>query len=152
MNIREVAVKDSRVWIFFYGTFMDPAVLTAQGVSSTEVIPARLSGYELHIRPRANLIPADRSVVYGSIARLTNDEIAKLYQDLEVRFGLKYLPEAVLAETLDGALRPALCYIAPHMDDSPPDRQYLKQMVEAVRAIGLPDWYASHVESFSPRD
>ncbi|MCU1265867.1 MAG: hypothetical protein JWM21_2185 [Acidobacteria bacterium] len=140
-------VKENRVWIFFYGTYMDPSVLTANDINSPEVIPARISGYQLCIRPRVNLIPTERSFVYGSIAKLTHDEISKLYGGLEQRFNLKYLPEAVLAQTLDGNLRPALCYIAPHMEESLPSSEYVRQMAAAVRAIGLPEWYATQVES-----
>ena len=126
---------------------MDRGVLAEQGINSPAVIPARLSGYELSIRPRVNVTPVDRSSVYGSIAQLTHDEIAKLYTSLEQRFNLIYLPEAVLAETLDGNFRPALCYIAPHMDDSAPDSEYISQMAAAARAAGLPEWYAVYLES-----
>jgi hypothetical protein len=55
----------------------------------------------------------------------------------------------VLAETLDGALRPALCYLAPEMSDAPADPTYVRQLAECVRALGLPEWYALRVESFS---
>jgi hypothetical protein len=140
-------MTESRAWIFFYGTFMDPAVLNAQGIECNEVIPAKLSAYELRLRPRANLIANDGAVVYGSIAKLKHDDIAKLYQDLDDRFGLKYLPEAVLPETLSGTYKPALCYICSHMEDSAPDPAYLSQMVAAIRAVGLPEWYAEHVKS-----
>jgi len=136
-----------RAWVFFYGTFMDPAVLLAHGIDCDKVIPAKLSGYELRLRPRGNLVVNDRAVVYGSVAQITHQDIATLYRGLDERFGLKYLPEAVLAETLDGSFRPALCYIVPHMEDSSPDPEYVKQMVAAVRAIGLPHWYAEFVQS-----
>ena len=140
---------ERRVRIFFYGTFMDRKVLAEHGINSPEVVPARLSGYELSIRPRVNLTRLDRSCVYGSIAAATHDEIGKLYADLEKTFALKYLPEAVLAETLDGALLPALCYVASHMEPSAPDPDYVKQLAECVRGLGLPEWYAVYVESFS---
>jgi hypothetical protein len=140
-------VEEKRVRIFFYGTFMDASVLKGQGINSPAVIPARISGYELYMRPRVNLIRADRSFVYGSIAQLTHDEITKLYAGLEERFNLKYLPEAVLAETLDGNFRPVLCYIAPQMEESPPDSEYIRQMGAAARAAGLPEWYAVYLES-----
>ena len=138
---------DTRTWIFFYGTFMDPAVLNAQGIDCKEVIAARLSGYELRLRPRGNLVANDRAVVYGSIAKLKHDDITRLYQSLEDRWRLRYLPQAVLVETLYGTYKPALCYIVPHMEDSAPDSAYVTQMVSAIRAIGLPEWYAEHVKS-----
>jgi hypothetical protein len=140
-------LNEKRVWIFFYGTFMDASVLKEQGINSPRVIPARLSGYQIYIRPRVNLVPADRSFVYGSLAQLTHDEITELYAGLKQRFNLKYFPEAVLAETLDGNFRPALCYVAPRMDESPPDPEYIHQMGAAARAAALPEWYAVYLES-----
>jgi Gamma-glutamyl cyclotransferase, AIG2-like len=140
-------MSDGRTWIFFYGTFMDPAVLREQGIDCNEVIPAKLSGHELRLRPRGNLIANDRTAVYGSIAKLKHNEIAQLYRNLDERWGLKYLPEAVLVETLDGAFKPVLVYIVPHMDDSPPDPAYVSQMVAAAKAIGLPEWYAEFLQS-----
>lgn len=139
-----------RVWIFFYGTFMHPSVLAEYGVTPTEVAPAKLSGFELYVRPRVNLTRADRSCVYGALAAVTHEDIAKLYSDIEERFGLRYFPEPVLAESLDGTLRPALCYITPHMSDSPADRDYINQLAGCVRAMNLPEWYAVYVESFGP--
>jgi hypothetical protein len=78
---------------------------------------------------------------------MTHADLTTIYSSLEKNFGLKYLPEAVLASTLDGALRPALCYIAPTMIDAAPDPAFLKQLAQCVRTMGLPDWYAAHVES-----
>ena len=129
---------------------MNPSVLAEHGVTPTEVVPARLSGFCLNIRPRVNLARTDRSSVYGALAAVTHDDLAKIYSNLEEVFGLKYLPEPVLAEALDGTLRPALCYIAPHMSEAPAEREYIKQLAECVRAMGHPDWYALHVESFGP--
>ncbi|HEX8068789.1 MAG TPA: gamma-glutamylcyclotransferase family protein [Pyrinomonadaceae bacterium] len=138
-----------RVWVFFYGTVMHRDVLEAEfGVTPAEVVPARVAGFELRVRARANLVRAERACVYGALAAITHDEIARLYASIEETFGLKYLPEPVLAETLDGAYRPALCYVVPHMEDAPAEPGYVKQLAGCVRALGLPEWYAAHVESF----
>ena len=61
---------------------------------------------------------------------------------------MKYLSELVLAEALDGTVRPALCYIAPRMDDAPATSDYVGQLAEAVRAAGLREWYREFVASF----
>jgi hypothetical protein len=127
---------------------MHPDVLAEYGVTATEVVPARLSGFELYIRPRANLVRADRSSVYGTLVAVTHEDLTQLYSTLEERIGLKYLPEAVLAETLDGTFRPALCYITPQMSDGLADQDYINQLARCVRAMGLPQWYALYVESF----
>lgn len=129
---------------------MSPGVLIEHGVTPGRTVPARLNGFELHIRPRGNLTRSDRWCAYGVITEVTHEDLARLYSDLEERFGLKYLPEPVLAEALDGTVRPALCYIAPHMDDAPATSDYVGQLAEAVRAAGLPEWYAELVESFGP--
>ncbi|MBV9959958.1 MAG: gamma-glutamylcyclotransferase [Acidobacteria bacterium] len=142
-------MSEKRVWVFFYGTFMSPAVLAAEGISVPCVVPARLNGFELTMRSRVNLRRAERSCVYGSLAALTHDELAGLYSKLEQNFKLRYLPEAVVAETLDEALRPALCYIAPQMDEQPPEPEYVQQLAAAVRELGLPEWYASRIESLA---
>jgi Gamma-glutamyl cyclotransferase, AIG2-like len=137
-----------RVWVFFYGTFMHPDVLAEFGVAPAAVVPARLGGFELSIRPRVNLERAERSCVYGALASVTHEEIARLYEHIEQSFGLKYFPEPLLVEALDGACRPALCYIARHMEEAPAEQGYVEQLAGCVRSLGLPEWYAAHVESF----
>ncbi len=137
-----------RVWVFFYGTFMHPDALGEFGVTPARVLPAKLAGFELRVRPRVDIIQADRSCVYGALASITHEEIDRLYVHIEESFGLKYFPDAVLAETLDGAHRPALCYFSHHMDDAPAEQGYVTQLAGCVRSLGLPEWYAAHVESF----
>ena len=140
----------TRVWVFFYGTFMSPGVLNEYGVTPGRIVPARLNGFDLSIRPRGNLVRSDRSCAYGVIAEVTHEDLGRLYLDLEERFGLKYLPEPVLAEALDGTVRPVLCYIAPHMEDGQATSEYVGQLAEAVRSANLPEWYAEFIESFGP--
>jgi hypothetical protein len=140
----------TRVWVFFYGTFMSPGVLNEYGVTPGRIVPARLNGFELSIRPRGNLVRSDRSCAYGVIAEVTHEDLDRLYSDLETRLGLKYLPEPVLAEALDGTVRPVLCYIAPHMEDGQATSEYVGQLAEAVRSANLPEWYAEFIESFGP--
>jgi hypothetical protein len=138
-----------RVWVFFYGTVMHPDVLAGEfDITPAEVVPARLGGFELRVRGRVNLVRSERSYAYGALASITYPEIDRLYAYIEENFGLKYLPEPVLAETLDGVYRLALCYIVPHMEDAPANPAYVTQLAGCVRALGLPEWYAAHVESF----
>ena len=147
-----MSFTQGRVWVFFYGTFMHPRVLAEHGVWAAEVVPARLGGFELHVGPRVNLARDERACVYGALAAVTHDDLTKLYTHLEERHGIKYLPEPVLAETLDGALRPALCYIAPRTGEGRPAREYVEQLAECVRELGLPEWYAARVESLGRED
>jgi hypothetical protein len=142
-------LTEKRVRVFFYGTFMDQSVLAELGIDSPAVVPARLNGYQLYIRPRVNLKHVDNSCVYGSIAEVTHAAIGRLYTELENSFGVKYLPEAVLAETLDGAWQPVFCYIAGFMKEGAPAPDYIKQLAGCVRRLGLPEWYAAYIESLS---
>lgn len=139
-----------RIRVFFYGTFMSPEVLAKHGVAAREVLPAKVSNFEIYIRPRVNLAPSDGSSVYGAVAGVTHDELDKIYSGLEKSFGLKYLPEAVLAETLGGtcAVEAVLCYIAPQMAPGPAAPGYVKELAACVRALNLPESYAVHIESF----
>ena len=138
-----------QVWVFFYGTIMNPAVMKDFGVIAGQVSPAQLAGFRLTIRPRPNLLRSERSSVFGSLMTVTHENLTSIYSGLEKNFGIKYLPEAVFAATLDGALRPALCYIVPHMLDAPADPSFVKQLAQCVRTMGLPEWYASYVESLA---
>jgi hypothetical protein len=137
------------VWVFFYGTIMDPAVMKDFGVTAGEVEPAQLAGFELSIRPRPNIAPAQRSTVFGSLMTVTHQDLTTIYSGLEKHFGIKYLPEAIFAANRAGALRPALCYRVAHMPDSPADTKFVIQLAQCVRTMGHPDWYAEYVESFA---
>jgi Gamma-glutamyl cyclotransferase, AIG2-like len=146
-----MATEQTRVWVFFYGTIMNPIVMKDFGVIVDEVFPAKLPGFDITVRPRPNLIRSERGSVFGSIINVTHEDLIRIYSGLEKNFGIKYLPEAVLAVTLDGALRPALCYIVPDMADAAPDPGFLKQLAQSVRTMGHPEWYAKHVETQGTR-
>ena len=140
-------MKENVVWIFFYGTFMSAAVLAEHGVQAQTVVPARLNGFKLTIRPRVNLTRNETACVYGSVAAVTPEGIAALYAQLEVQFGLKYLPQAVIAETRDSMLCPALCYIAPFMQDQAAADDYLQELADCARELGHPASYVAYIES-----
>jgi hypothetical protein len=139
----------SRVWVFFYGTFMSADVLAKHSVFPRQVVAAKLPGFELSVRPRVNLTRSDRSCAYGALALVTHSELESIYAELKQQFGLIYNPEAVLAETLEGMLRPALCYLVAAMTPGRADPGYVCELAVCVRALGLPEWYARHVESFA---
>jgi hypothetical protein len=143
-----MTISGPAIWVFFYGTIMNPAVMKDFGVTATDMSPAKLTGFDLVIRPRPNLIRSERAVVFGSLMEVTHGDLSSIYSGLEKNFGIKYVPEAVLATTRNGLFRPALCYTVPHMRDSAPEPEFVKQLSQCVRTMGHPDWYAAHVESF----
>ncbi len=137
-----------RVWVFFYGTFMSADVLRDHGVFPKEVVPAKLAGHALSICPRVNLTKANTATAYGALALVTQSELGGIYSGLAHDFGLVYKPETVHAETMNGESCPALCYIAQVMAPGPADEDYVRELAACVRAHGLPESYARHVESF----
>jgi hypothetical protein len=142
-----VTAAQTRVWVFFYGTIMDPVVMKQFGVIPTDVLPAKVYGFDITVRPRPTLVRSDRSTVFGSITSVTHQDLTTIYSGLEKHFNVIYRPDAVLAVTPDGAMRPVLCYIAEKMTAAPPDPKFLQQLAECVRTMGHPEWYAAHIEA-----
>jgi cation transport regulator ChaC len=139
---------EPEVWVFFYGSYMNFAVL-----KEVELVPARwevarLGGFDIRIRPRANLVRSESRCVYGIVATATHAQLARLYAHAREVLGETYLPEAVLVETLDGRWRPALCYICPEMEPRPAEPAYVERIAEPARAYGFPSWYVERIESF----
>ena len=137
-----------KVVTFFYGSYINPAVLRKVDLVPDRVEVARLSGFDIEIRPIANLVPSDQHTVYGILATATHAELGHLYDHARDMLGGVYLPQAVLAYTLSGQAEPALCYIAPNLTPGPASPEYVGLIVEAARTYGFPPWYITRLESF----
>jgi hypothetical protein len=108
---------------------------------------ARLNGFDIRIRPRANLVRSESHCVYGIVATATHAQLARLYAHAKDVLGETYLPEAVLVETLDNKWRPALCYICPEMQPRSAESAYVDRIAGPARAYGFPAWYVARIES-----
>ena len=140
-----------KVWVFFYGSYMNPDVLREVDIEPGKLEPARLSGFDIVIAPRANLLRSDQYVVYGVCAQATHEELDRLYAHARNVLGEVYLPELVIAELLDASLRAALCYICPEMSPRPADREYVDRILAPAERFGFPLWYVERIRSFKPR-
>jgi hypothetical protein len=139
-----------QVWTFFYGSYINFDVLKEVDLVPQEWEVARLAGFDIRIEPRANLVRCDAGTVYGILATATHDELTRLYTaHAHGVLGEVYLPEAVLAETLDGKWRPALCYICPEMNPLPPERAYVQRIVAPAKSYRFPAWYVDRLEGFA---
>ena len=138
------------VWTFFYGSYMNLEVLRAVDLVPERIEVAQLSGFDIRIRPLANLVRSDDSCVYGIVATATHAELAHLYEHARDVLGGVYLPEAVLAETRDGNRLPALTYIAQALEEAPAAADYVERIVAPAREYGFPAWYIERLESFRP--
>ena len=141
-------MADPTVWTFFYGSFMNLDVLKKSGFVPERYEVAKLNGFDIQIRPLATLVRSDQHCVYGILAPGTHEQLHRLYSQDWVG---KYLPEAVLVETLDGKWRSALCYIAPASDPQPATNDYIDRIVGPAKQYGFPDWYITRLESFRPK-
>lgn len=141
-------MAEHRVATFFYGSYINFAVLDEVDLLPSSYEVARIGGFDIEIRPLANLIRSDDHTVFGIITRMTHAELTRLYNHAELVLGGVYLPEAVLCKTGDGKFVPALCYIAPNMEARLADNDYVDRIVEPGRGYGFPDWYIARLESF----
>ena len=142
-------MSDHKVSVFFYGSYINLRVLKEADLVPETIEVARLSGFDLDIAPRANLIPSNEKCVYGILTRATHRELGRLYTEhAHGVLGELYLPEAVLVETLDGRLQTALTYICWTMTPREPENDYIHRILAPARDLGFPPWYVHRIASF----
>lgn len=142
---------DKKIWVFFYGSYINLNVLKEVDISPECFDIAKLSGFDIVIQPHANLIPSFEHSVFGILTTASHVELQRLYTDHALGvLGELYLPEAVVVQTLDGSLQPALCYIAPKMKATLAENEYIDRIVGPARNYDFPKNYIKHLESFRP--
>ena len=141
---------DHRVWVFFYGSYINLDVLREVNLVPGEHEVVTLSGFDIRIEPRANLVHDAMSTVYGILATATHDELDRLYTDhAKDKLGEVYLPEAVVTLDSVGHLRPALTYIAPEMNKRPAEKAYVERIAIPAERYGFPVDYVTKLRSFA---
>ncbi len=143
-------MTEAKVRTFFYGSYMNLGVLRELDFVPDWWEVAKLSGFDIQIQPRANLIRSDQHRVYGIITAATHHELGRLYAHAQDVLGETYLPEGVLVETTDGKFLPALCYLCPGMEPRPAANDYIDRIAVPAREFGFPEWYVRRIESFRP--
>jgi len=141
---------EPEIWTFFYGSYINLDVLAEVDYTPREYEPARLPGFNIAIRPLANLVRSDQHTVYGIVATGTHTELDRLYDHAENILGGRYLAEAVLIQTMSGRWLPALTYIAPQLSGEPATPEYIERIVKPASVYGFPAWYLERLESFKP--
>jgi hypothetical protein len=138
-------MAEPKVWVFFSGSYLNRAVLAEVGLAPERWEVARLDGFDIRIRPRANLVRSDRHCAYGVVATATHAELERLSAHARDVLGEVYLPEAVLVRT-----RPALalCYLGHDMAPRRAEDAYVERIFGPARDLGFPDWYVARLESF----
>ena len=142
MAMTETKVR--RIDVFFYGLFMDEALLREKGLNPTGRRMASVENFCLVIGARATLVPCAGRSVHGVLFSLTHTEVDTLYSQDSVSV---YRPEAVSAQLADGSITPALCFnlpVPPSADEKNP--QYISKLRELAARIGLPQSYVSSIQ------
>ena len=138
-------MSERRVDGFFYGLFMDVAVLRSSGAMPADPRPAYVDDFALRIGQRATLIPSAGARAYGMLIALTPSELDRLYNAPGLD---QYRPEGVLARLLGGGSLPALCYnlrVEPRIDEKNPD--YALRLQRVLRDLNFPSEYVDSVTS-----
>ena len=145
------------VWVFFYGSFMNRAVLREGGFVLGDFEAARLRGYDVATTPLVTLVPAPDTLVYGIACQGSSEALGRLYgTDWPYRASgpSQYVPRAVLVEsvTTPGRQWPAMCYIAPVVARVVPQRAYLERVTLPAREYGFPTWYLERLARLAEPD
>lgn len=130
--------------VFFYGLFMDDALLREKGANPVDCRKASVENFRLAIGERATLVPSAGTTVFGVLFSLTHNEVNALYLEDSVS---QYRPEAVCALLADGRIIPALCFnlpISPSSEARNPE--YVSKLRELGRRIGLPQSYVACIQ------
>ena len=134
---------ERRVDGFFYGLFMDVALLKRSDVQAENPRPAYVDGFALRIGNRATLVPVTGGRAYGMVLSLTHSELDRLYGAPGLE---NYRPEALQATLIEGGSLPALCY---NLLQAPADHErneaYAEQLRDALTRLDFPPDYIASV-------
>ena len=122
--------------VFFYGLFMDPAVLAEHQIHPAESRKACAEGCALRIGERATLAPADGARAYGMVHALTSAELDRLY----AQPGLEaYRRESIVVHYPDGSSASAVCYNLPSApSEGEANAAYAARLREVLTRLGFP--------------
>ena len=132
-----------RIDLFFYGLFMDEALLREKGVNPLNRRAAAVENFALVIGARATLVPCPGRTVHGVLFSLTHGEVDALYAEASVSV---YRPEAVLAQLTDGGEVPALCFNLPARPSADErNAEYAARLRAVAARVGLPPDYVASI-------
>lgn len=132
-----------QVEVFFYGLFMDEALLRAKGLNPSSRRLASVEDFQLVIGERATLVRRAGARAHGVVYTLTRGEVEALYSDESVS---AYRPEVVSARLADGRVEQAVCFNLPAPpSDEERNTQYASKLRELAERLGLPADYVSSI-------
>jgi hypothetical protein len=135
--------KAKSIDVFFYGLFMDEALLREKGMRPLNRRIASVENFGLMIGARATLVPCEKGTVHGVLFSLTQSEVDELYSEPSVSV---YRPETVSAQLVDGSIIPAVCFNLPASPSSAErNPEYALKLRDLAASIGLPPSYVASI-------
>ncbi len=133
------------VTIFFYGLFMDKALLEGKGFKPVNPRSAYVENFQLRIGKRASLVRKDGFRAYGILMNLSSADVEKLYSDSSVA---DYLPEPIVCELLTGGTDNGLVYNLSESKLEGKNTKYAKMLVEVLTDKEFPNSYVKEVANW----
>ena len=124
---------------------MDEALLREKGCNPTKTIIGYVEGYGLRIGERATLVKSADECAYGTIMSLSEQDLERLYGEPSVK---DYVPENILATTLEKEAVDAVVYNLPLEKLTGQNKQYAKSLAAVANNTGLPEEYIQKIEAF----
>ncbi|MEZ5709383.1 MAG: gamma-glutamylcyclotransferase family protein [Blastomonas sp.] len=128
--------------IFFYGLFMDRAVLAEKGIVPSSIVTGHVDGFAIRIGARATLRPCPGARAYGVMMDIAAVDAERLYADPGVA---DYLPECVAVILSDGSVAEALCYNLPADKVAGTNRDYARALASLAASLGFPRTYLDEI-------
>ncbi len=133
--------------VFFYGLFMDEAILRKNGVNPANPRKGHLNNYTLKIGNRASLIPCENEKAYGIVMEVDDEEAVQLYAEKSVA---DYIPEKVKVVINAGEELSATCYNLPLELLTGTNESYARSLYELARKLDFPEAYLEKINQFIP--
>lgn len=132
--------------VFFYGLFMDEAILLKNGVQPTNPRRGFLENYTLKIGRRASLIPSKNDRAWGIVMTANKDALDKLYAEASVA---DYIPEEVEIIVNGDKSVSATCYNLPAASLSGTNVFYAQSLYGLGVKLGLPKEYLEKIKAMA---
>lgn len=128
--------------VFFYGLFMDRAILAKNGITPADPVKGYLQDYALKIGNRASLVPCKDEKAYGIVMTVDDVAIRDLYAEASVA---DYVPEEVTVVTNANDRVAAMCYNLPEASLTGTNAAYAQSLYTLARQLGFPEEYLEKI-------
>jgi hypothetical protein len=137
-------MSQNQVAVFFYGLFMDEALLASKGIVPTVATVGYVDGYRIRIGRRATLVPELGSRAHGVLVTIRRDEVTDLYSGETVA---DYVPEPVSVALPGGIVESAICYNLPPSKLEGANAAYADSLLALATKLGFPKDYLDQIRA-----